>query len=68
MAPWRSDPGEPAPSACQGLVEVVGVDTLVRGCTHSPLLARTIGDVMGRELGVRVLGPGAQTVEAWSWS
>ena len=25
-----------------------GVDTLVLGCTHYPLLARTIGDVMGR--------------------
>ena len=24
------------------------VDTLVLGCTHYPLLARTIGDVMGR--------------------
>ncbi len=27
-----------------------GVDTLVLGCTHYPLLARTIGDVMGREV------------------
>lgn len=26
------------------------VDTLVLGCTHYPLLARTIGDVMGREV------------------
>ena len=26
----------------------VAVDTLVLGCTHYPLLARTIGDVMGR--------------------
>lgn len=27
-----------------------GVDTLVLGCTHYPLLARTIADVMGREV------------------
>ena len=26
------------------------IDTLVLGCTHYPLLARTIGDVMGREV------------------
>ena len=31
------------------LVEV-GVDTLLLGCTHYPFLARTIGDVMGREV------------------
>jgi len=29
-------------------VRDAGVDTLVLGCTHYPLLARTIGDVMGR--------------------
>ena len=29
-------------------VREAGVDTLVLGCTHYPLLARTIGDVMGR--------------------
>jgi glutamate racemase len=28
----------------------VSVDTLVLGCTHYPLLARTIGDVMGQEV------------------
>ena len=28
----------------------VSVDTLVLGCTHYPLLARTIGDVMGPEV------------------
>jgi glutamate racemase len=28
-------------------VRAAGVDTLVLGCTHYPLLARTIGDVMG---------------------
>jgi glutamate racemase len=27
-----------------------GVDTLVLGCTHYPLLARTIADVMGRDV------------------
>ena len=27
-----------------------GVDTLVLGCTHYPLLARTISDVMGRDV------------------
>jgi len=27
-----------------------GVDTLVLGCTHYPLLARTISDVVGREM------------------
>src|SRR5262249_28688591 len=32
------------------------VDTLVLGCTHYPLLARTIGDVMGRDV---VLGSSA---------
>src|SRR5213078_5378059 len=31
-------------------VRDAGVDTLVLGCTHYPLLARTIGDVMGREV------------------
>ena len=31
-------------------VHAAGVDTLVLGCTHYPLLARTIGDVMGRDV------------------
>jgi glutamate racemase len=31
-------------------VRAAGVDTLVLGCTHYPLLARTIGDVMGPEV------------------
>jgi glutamate racemase len=31
-------------------VRAAGVDTVVLGCTHYPLLARTIGDVMGREV------------------
>ena len=29
-------------------VQAAAVDTLVLGCTHYPLLARTIGDVMGQ--------------------
>ena len=31
-------------------VRDAGIDTLVLGCTHYPLLARTIGDVMGRDV------------------
>jgi glutamate racemase len=31
-------------------VRAAGVDTLILGCTHYPLLARTIGDVMGRDV------------------
>jgi glutamate racemase len=31
-------------------VRAAKVDTLVLGCTHYPLLARTIGDVMGRDV------------------
>lgn len=31
-------------------VRAANVDTLVLGCTHYPLLARTIGDVMGRDV------------------
>jgi glutamate racemase len=31
-------------------VKEAGVDTLVLGCTHYPLLARTIADVMGPEV------------------
>jgi len=31
-------------------VKAAGVDTLLLGCTHYPFLARTIGDVMGREV------------------
>jgi glutamate racemase len=31
-------------------VRSAGVDTLVLGCTHYPLLARTIGEVMGRDV------------------
>jgi len=31
-------------------VKAAGVDTLVLGCTHYPLLASTIADVMGREV------------------
>jgi glutamate racemase len=31
-------------------VRRAGVDTLLLGCTHYPFLARTIGDVMGRDV------------------
>jgi glutamate racemase len=31
-------------------VRAAGVDTLLLGCTHYPFLARTIGDVMGRDV------------------
>src|SRR5438874_1070579 len=31
-------------------VRRAGCDTLLLGCTHYPFLARTIGDVMGREV------------------
>ena len=31
-------------------VRDAGVDTLVLGCTHYPLIARTIGDAMGRDV------------------
>jgi glutamate racemase len=31
-------------------VRAAGVDTLVLGCTHYPLLARTLGDVMGPDV------------------
>ncbi len=31
-------------------VKEAGVDTLLLGCTHYPFLARTIGDVMGRDV------------------
>ncbi len=31
-------------------LRAAAVDTLVLGCTHYPMLARTIGDVMGRDV------------------
>ena len=31
-------------------LQQAGVDTLLLGCTHYPYLARTIGDVMGRDI------------------
>ena len=37
-------------SGCSRRCRDAGVDTLVLGCTHYPLLARTIGDVMGRDV------------------
>lgn len=40
-------------------LRTAAIDTLVLGCTHYPLLARTIGDVMGR--GVVLVGSGDET-------
>ncbi len=49
--------GETAGEAAQALVEerlapmrLAQIDTLLLGCTHYPFLARTIGDVIGREV------------------
>ena len=39
-----------SPSACSRRCKQACVDTLVLGCTHYPLLARTIADVMGPDV------------------
>lgn len=39
-----------------------GIDTLILGCTHYPLLARVIGSTMGR--GVRLIDSGVATAAA----
>ena len=39
-----------------------GVDTLILGCTHYPLLKKMIGDIMGRD--VALIDPGKVTSEA----
>ena len=57
-ASWSSSSGaRPAatrctcwPSACSRRCRTPGVDTLLLGCTHYPYLARTISDVMGRDV------------------
>jgi glutamate racemase len=36
-----------------------GVDTLILGCTHYPLIADAIGEIMGN--GVKLINPGAET-------
>ena len=38
------------PSACWRRCGTPSVDTLLLGCTHYPFLARTISDVMGRDV------------------
>ncbi len=38
-----------------------GVDTLIMGCTHYPLLRKTIAETMGE--GVRLIDPGAETAK-----
>ena len=39
-----------SPSGCSPRSARPAIDTLVLGCTHYPLLARTIGDVMGPDV------------------
>ena len=46
----RLRPGARARRAAARAGDRAGVDTLVLGCTHYPLLARTIGDVMGPDV------------------
>lgn len=50
----EGETGGPAVRAVAGEylapLRALGVDTLILGCTHYPLLARVIGDVMGREV------------------
>lgn len=41
-------------------IKQAGVDTLILGCTHYPLLAGTIGQLMGSN--VTLIDPGAETV------
>ncbi len=43
-------------------MRAAGVDTLVLGCTHYPLLSRVIGDVVGRE--VALVDSAAETARA----
>lgn len=39
-----------------------GVDTLIMGCTHYPLISGVIGDIMGEE--VSLINPGAEAAQA----
>ena len=39
-----------SPSGCSRPCRDAGVDALLLGCTHYPYLARTISDVMGRDV------------------
>lgn len=42
-------------------IRAAGVDTLILGCTHYPLIAPIIGDVMGPD--VRLIDPGRETAK-----
>ena len=59
----RVEPGDPITTPAIELylreVRDAGVDTLILGCTHYPLLKRMIGDYMGP--GVRLIDPGKVT-------
>lgn len=44
-----------------GPLKAAGVDSLILGCTHYPLLSKVIGDFMGPE--VALVDPGAATAE-----
>ena len=61
----RIDPHDPVLClvAEQYLAELrdARVDTLILGCTHYPLIARTVGEIMGPE--VRLIDPGAETAQ-----
>src|SRR4029434_4785947 len=46
----KSDPRHVLAQRVLAPIRAAGVDVLVLGCTHYPLLARTIGDVMGRDV------------------
>lgn len=59
----RADPEDPevaaAVSECLAGLRDAGVDTLILGCTHYPLLKRMIGDYMGDD--VTLIDPGKVT-------
>jgi len=40
-------------------LKAAGVDTIIMGCTHYPIIAETIGKIMGE--GVSLVDPGAET-------
>lgn len=61
----RIDPEDPVLNlVAEGYLEPLrreGVDTLIMGCTHYPLIARALSRVMGPD--VRLIDPGAVTAE-----
>lgn len=62
----RADPEDPevaaAVSECLAGLRDAGVDTLILGCTHYPLIAPIIADLMGPE--VALIDPGRETALA----